>query len=517
MAKTILALVLLIRLYPAGAQAQADAAAQVSVPIYRITVVGRTVKAVNYLHRSGETRIDFRGTSLMPMARGTATVAGKRGAIKINADLKDLSPASRFGAEYLTYVLWAITPEGRPINLGEVVPYGGKSKIEVTSDVQAFGLIVTAEPYFAVTQPSDVVVMENEVRPDTAGKVEEVDAKYELLKRGQYTATANPSDLEPMILDDRTPIELYEARNAVRIAHWTGADRYAAETFDKAKRLLAEAQADQESRAKPKLVIMTAREAAQTAEDARLIAIKKMEQEEHAQAKAEARTQKAAAEQAEQQAAHAARERAEAERSKNDALADQRAAEAQTVQAQQQAEQARLVAQQAQHQAQQAQQQAQEAETDKAAMRARLREQLNLILETRDTARGLIMNMSDVLFDTGKYTLKPFAREKMARVAGVLLAYPGLTVEVDGHTDDVGGDEFNQTLSEERAAAVRDYLVSQGVAPGSISAHGFGKTEPVASNQSTTGRRLNRRVELVVSGDAIGNTLGAELAPGGGR
>ncbi|HLW80175.1 MAG TPA: OmpA family protein, partial [Terriglobia bacterium] len=220
--------------------------------------------------------------------------------------------------------------------------------------------------------------------------------------------------------------------------------------------------------------------------------------------------QKAAAEQAEQQAARAAREKAEAERSKNDALADQRAAEAEKAQAQQQAQQARLVAQQAQ-------QQAQQAETDKSAMRARLREQLNLILETRDSARGLIMNMSDVLFDTGKYTLKPYAREKLAKVAGVLMAYPGLSVEVDGHTDDVGGDEFNQTLSEERASAVRDYLVSQGVAPGSISAHGFGKTEPVASNETQTGRRLNRRVELVVSGDAIGSALGAESAPAGGQ
>src|SRR5712692_5937948 len=277
MTKTVAVVMLFVCLGSLGAFGQAEVQQNGSVPIYRITVVGRTVKAVNYRHRSSATKIDFRGTSLMPEARGSAEVAGKQGAVKIDAEFKNIAPATKFGAEYLTYVLWAITPEGRPINLGEVLPNdGGKSKLNVTSDVQAFGLIVTAEPYFAVTQPSDVVVMENEVRADTVGKVEEVDAKYELLRRGQYTARANPSDLEPMIIDSRVPIELYEAHNAVRIAHWTGADRYASTTFDKARRLLAEAQADQENRAKWKVVATTAREAVQTAEDARLIAIKKM-------------------------------------------------------------------------------------------------------------------------------------------------------------------------------------------------------------------------------------------------
>ncbi len=493
--------ILFICLGSLGAFAQADAPQNGSVPIYRITVVGRTVKAINYRHRSGATKIDFRGTSLMPEARGSADVAGKQGAVKIDAEFKNIAPATKFGAEYLTYVLWAITPEGRPINLGEVLPNdGGKSKLNVTSDVQAFGLIVTAEPYFAVTQPSDVVVMENEVRADTVGKVEEVDAKYELLRRGQYTARANPSDLEPIIIDSRVPIELHEANNALRIARWTGADRYASATFEKAKQLLAEAQADQASRAKWKVVAATAREAVQTAEDARLIAIKKMEQEEHAEAKAEAKAEKAAAEKAKEQAAVAAHEKAEAERARNDAVADSQAAQTQAVQAQQQAEQARLQAQRAEHQTQQ-------AETDKAAMRARLLEQLSLILETRDTARGLIMNMADVLFDTGKYTLKPLAREKLAKAAGVLMAYPGLSIEVDGHTDNVGRDEFNQTLSVERANAVRDYLIQQGVPTGSISAQGFGKTQPIASNATPAGRQQNRRVELVVSGDAIRSAL----------
>jgi len=159
--------------------------------------------------------------------------------------------------------------------------------------------------------------------------------------------------------------------------------------------------------------------------------------------------------------------------------------------------------------AQQAQQTAQQAETDKAAMRTKLSEQLNSILRTRDSARGLIVSMSDVLFDTGKYSLKPGAREKLAKVAGILLAYPGLDVEVGGYTDNVGSDSMNQTLSENRAGSVRDYLVQEGVATNSVSARGFGNTSPVASNDNSTGRQENRRVELLVSGEAIGSPVNA--------
>src|SRR5713226_5388217 len=215
------------------------------VPIYRVTVVARTTKAINYRHRSGSTKVDFRGTALMPKARGVAKVDSKQGRIQIDTKFDDLTPDTQFGPEYLTYVLWAVTPEGRANNLGEVLLGGKESKLGVTTDLQAFGLIVTAEPYFAVTQPSDVVVMENILRSDTVGKTEEIDAKYELLQRGQYTLNVSPSDLRPIQLDPKIPLELYEARNAVRIARWTGADRYAEESFQKAVQLLAQAENDQ--------------------------------------------------------------------------------------------------------------------------------------------------------------------------------------------------------------------------------------------------------------------------------
>jgi len=496
-----------VALFSVLALAPAEAQEGESVPIYRITVVARTIKAINYRHRSGSTTVEFRGTALMPDARGVADVQSKQGAIRVDAEMKHLQPPSKFGPEYLTYVLWAISPEGRPVNLGEVVLDGsGKSKLNVTSDLQSFGLIVTAEPYFAVTQPSDVVVMENFVTNETNGTIEQVDAKYELLQRGQYTANVAPSALEPMVMDPKTPLEVYEGRNAVRIAKWAGADQYASDSLQKAELDLRTAEDILAGKKHDRKGLITyAREAAQMAEDARVISVKKIQEEQRAEAakaESEARTQAAqAASQAEQARAEteeAKQQQAKAEDAKQAALAGQRQAQAE--------------AENARGEAEQAEQQAQQAEQDKADLRAKLLRQLNDILQTRDTARGLVVNMSDVLFDSGKYTLKPVAREKLAKVAGVLMAYPGLTVEVDGYTDNVGGESLNQTLSEKRADAVRDYLLQQGVSPRSLTSRGFGEGNPVASNDTSIGRQLNRRVELVLSGEVIGAAVSPSAA-----
>jgi outer membrane protein OmpA-like peptidoglycan-associated protein len=502
-----------------------------SVPIYRITVVARTTKAVNYNHRSGSTKVAFAGTSLMPRAHGIAEVASQRGAIHVSADLKDMAPANQFGPEYLTYVLWAISPEGRPVNLGEVLLNDdGGSKLNVTSDLQAFGLIVTAEPYFAVTQPSDVVVMENEIRHDTMGTIEDVDAKYELLQRGQYETNVSPAELRPVVMDKKTPIELYEARNAVRIAKWTGAGQYAPDSLKKAEDNLLNAEGLHSRKGNRKAAITNAREAVQTAEDARVITVKKIDlqrqdDERAAAAQAQAQTQ-AQADDATRQKERAQSEKAEAQsetaRAQSEkataefdrARAESEAAKAKVDMAQNQAASAGAVAaaqadaEQSRLAALQAQQKTQEAETDKAAMRTQLTQQLNTILQTRDSARGLIVNMSDVLFDTGQYSLKSGAREKLAKIAGILLAYPGLNIEVDGYTDSVGGDELNQRLSENRASSVRTYLVNQGVTTGAVTSKGFGNSLPVASNDNSAGRQMNRRVELVVSGEVIGEHVG---------
>src|ERR1700730_4867850 len=250
-----------------------------AMPIYRVTVVARTTKAINYHHGSVSTNIDFRGTALMPEARGQARVESKQGVIKIDAQMEKMQPATNYGPEYLTYVMWAITPEGRATNVGEVLLHDGKSKLNATTELQSFGLIITAEPYCAVTQPSDVVVMENMIRTDTTGTIEQVDAKYELLPRGQYTLNVSRADIHPVRLDRKVPLELYEARNAVQIARWTGAERYAADTFVKAVQGLENAEGYLQGKGGKKPIGTVARESVQMAEDARIITIKKMEEE----------------------------------------------------------------------------------------------------------------------------------------------------------------------------------------------------------------------------------------------
>ena len=538
-------------------------------PIYRITVVSRSVPAVSYRNRSGWTKVDLRGTALSPQSTGHADVNSRKGYIEVKADMHKLGAPVAFGPEYLTYVMWAITPEGRANNIGEVlVDNDGNAKLDVTTELQAFALLVTAEPYFGVTQPSDVVVMENLVRGDTVGKFEYVDAKFELLQRGQYTYNVKPGNLHPVVVNTKTPLELFEARNAVFIALYANADKYAGDVYAKAKDLLNQAEAYENRKAGRKPVTMTAREAVQTAENARIIAVRRMHEEDlarerqaaadrEARAKADADEQarlkgqaeknqlaeaerrllaernqmaeadlrrkaeleSAASEQARKQAqaaaedagrqkaaADVARAQADAERALADtARAQAEAAKAEALKAQQQLQQQVSIADQ---RAQEADRLRLKAEQDQQQLRQQLLTQLNLILETRDTARGLIINMSDVLFDTGRYTLKPGAREKLAKISGIVLAHPSLKLDVEGHTDSVGGDAYNQTLSEQRAKAVQDYFVAQGLNSATVTAKGFGKTMPVADNNTAAGRQRNRRVELVVSGEAIGGSTG---------
>jgi outer membrane protein OmpA-like peptidoglycan-associated protein len=452
--------------------------------------------------------------------------------MEIKTEMKDMQPANRFGPEFLTYVLWAITPEGRPINLGEVIlDDSGHGKLDVTSELQAFGMIVTAEPYFAVTQPSDVVVMENFVRPDTKGIVEQVTAKYELVKRGQYAVNVPPAELKAIPLEKKKPLDLYEAENAIRIAKWAGADKDAADSFTKAEGLLQQAETYQIRDQGSKPVSTTARGAVQAAEDARLIALKRQDDarlaserqaaaDREAQANAAtAQANAAAAQSAQQRELAEQQQRLEQERRAR-AEADSARAEAERAAAQAQSDRTRAEADLAAAKAAQEQvaakaeidrahQAADQAERGQQELRHQLVEQFNRILDTRDTARGLIVNMSDVLFDTGKWTLKPGAREKLAKISGIVQAHPGLKLEVEGHTDSTGSDDLNQVLSEHRAQAVRDFLVQQGVSSATITAMGFGKSDPVASNDTTAGRQLNRRVEMVVSGDIIGTPINA--------
>ena len=510
-----------------AASAPGQATAPVAAAPSTSTVVHST-KAINYRRAGSTLKIAFHGTPLLQTASGEAEVKNKGNRLEINAKFVNLDEATKFGLEYLTYVLWAVSPQGRAENLGELTLKSGNGEVKAITDMQTFGMIVTAEPYFAVTQPGDTVVLENST--DASGG-ESIEARYELLARGVYSSSNTKIENAIFGIDRKTPLELFEARNAIRIARNASAEKYAAASMTTAVQKLQSAEDSYAQKRDRKTVEAVARDAIQTAEEARVIAVK-AKSEEEAQAKvagekraAEEREAKARADaeaevkrrqeadqaraqaeaakadavrlqqEAQKAAADAAAAKAEAEKARAAALADQQAAIEQKQAAEAEAEKAR--------------QAAAKAESEKADLRAQLLNQLNSILQTRDSARGLIVNMSDVLFDTGSATLKPGAREKLAKISGIVLAHPGLTLQIEGHTDSVGSDDFNQQLSERRADSVRDFLASQGVGASSMTAKGFGKTQPVASNDNAEGRQRNRRVELVVNGDAIGSTASA--------
>jgi len=502
------------------------------------SAVSRTAKAITFRRGAGTIRVPLHGTGLMPQSIGQASVENKGNRVEIDAKFQNMEDATKFGFEYLTYVLWAVSPEGRAVNLGELQLKNGNGEVKAMTDMQIFAMAVTAEPYFAVSQPGNEVVLENSEMPGA----ENISATYQLLPQGAYSSSNTKIDNLIFGIDRKTPTELFEARNAVRIANNANASQYAADVIAKASQQLQSAEEAYRQKRDKTAVIAMSRDAIQTAEEARVISVKK-KADEDAQAQAAAEKQaaeeraakaraEAEAEAAQLQAAEQARQqaeaaKAEAERAKQEALAEA----AQAAKAKQEAEQARQAAlaeqqaalaqkqdalaqkQAAEAEAAQAREAAAKADSEKADLRKQLLAQLNSILQTNDSARGLIVNMSDVLFDTGSYTLKPAARETMAKISGILLAHPGLTLQIEGYTDSVGGDDYNQQLSEQRAESVRDFLAQEGVPASSITAKGFGKADPVASNDTPEGRQRNRRVEIVVNGASIDATTPSAALP----
>ncbi len=538
------------------------------IPIFRATAVSKSIKAINYHHRQGSTVVSLEGTAEMPKAIGEAKVESKTGATKVQLDVDKMPPASMLGPDLLTYVVWAITPEGRAENLGELMLDGDHARLQGATELQSFGLVVTAEPYYAVSQPSDMVVMQNVLKPGTTGTITTIDAKYELLAKGSFVNRLPAADRAKLRENRDAPLDLLEARHALAIARSVGAAQYAADTLKKADTDLYNAEAFQRSKGDKKKVQTLARNVTQLAEDARIITVKKLEQEAleaertaaanrvaAAQTAAEQETRKRELAEADRKLALEAerlaqlsadqerreRKRVEmesleaarqAEAAKQVALAEQERlrleteaarvaaateqarlrAETATAQraaelAQKQAEEIRLKAEAelaaARQQQQALQSKVAEAEAAAAAARAELLRQLNVVLQTRESARGLIVNMSDVLFDTGQWALRPAAREKLSRIAGIVMAHPGLKLEVEGHTDSVGDDASNLTLSERRADSVRKFLLQNSVPADMITSKGFGESMPAADNLTADGRRTNRRVELVVSGAPI--------------
>ncbi len=485
-------------------------------------LLSRKTSAVTY-EANRTTKIDLVGTPLMPRTRGEAEIQTESaGPVRIKAKLRDLTSPSQFGPEYLTFVLWVIPPQGRAKNLGEVRLDDGQNQIEATSDVQTFALIVTAEPYYAVTTPSEVVVMENAIRQDTRGKTSIATLSYEIVPRGAYIAGGAFALPAP---SSKEPPDVQQARNAVAIAQIANAEKFVPAGVETARRLLSETEMLVTRKESKRDIISHARATVQAAEEARLQSIQLREdaaaraEQEAAAAREQAARDAAAREAAGRAAAEQERRRAE-QTAKEAAALRQQAEQAakQAVEEQQKAEEARREAERSRADADAARVEAEtqaaradalrvRAEQDRASLRATLLQQFNDILETRDTARGLIVNVGDVLFETGRYELRPAAREKLARFAGIVLGHPGLNIQAEGFTDSTGTDEINQRLSEQRATAVGDYLITQGVSHDRVTTEGYGPRFPVASNDTREGRQQNRRVELVVSGEVIGTPI----------
>jgi len=481
-------------------------------------MVPRTILAINYQNRT-KTEIGFQGSPLLPQAKGEGDVESKNGRIAVDAKFENLEPPQKFGPEYLTYVLWAITPEGKSNNLGELLLDGKKSKLQATTTLQTFGLIVTAEPYYAVSDPSDAVVLENVVVAGTTGTLQQVNVNYRLFKRGLYSYNVDAATQS--YPKSKVPLEVEEARNAVAIAKNSGAQQYASNTLAKAEQSLKTAE-DMLKKGDRKVIVQNSRDAVQNAAESLQMTMQRREEEAQAQERAAA-AQRTATAQAQAQAASAqqqqealARQQAEMQKQKAE-LQSQQDAEARAqaeLQAQQDA-QARAAAearsQQDAQAAAQAQQAAAQAQLEQQQLRAALLLQFNRILPTTDTTRGLKANLADVLFATGKFELQPTAREALAKFSGIVIAHSGLRMQIEGHTDSVGGDILNQTLSENRANSVRAYLIAQGIDPTAVTAVGYGKSNAVASNDSPAGRQQNRRVEIIISGEIIGAQIGSRI------
>ncbi len=506
-----LAVVFVLSVFSFG-QSRVVAAAAVD-PLYQVAVVQSAAKAINYRNLKGSVDIDLKGTILLVSAKGTANVRNRAGVSEIKVRIENLTTAAQFGPEYLTYVLWAVSPDGSVTNLGELIVNKGESELNAKTPLQAMCLLVTAEPYFAVSRPSNVVVLENSIKPGNTDKIELIDAKYELFPRGEYIKNAAPDGFKPQVMDKKTPFNVYQARNAVNIARAAGAELYASDSLRDAERLLAASESKEGGKSGRS---MTAREAVQRAESSRSIAVKRHEEEanvnEHistAQQISSANSQAALAiagrAKAEDAQAKAEKAKGQSDSERAEAVSLASSAVKSSVASGADAKAARASAAKSQDQADAANNRAQKAEGDKASLRNQLYQQLNAVLKTQDTARGLIVNMPDALFKSASSQLQPQVREKLAKIAGIVSSNSGLQLDVEGHTDSVGSDEYNQLLSERRAKSAMDYLVGQGVPADCIASAGFGKTMPIGSNDTPEGRQKNRRVELIVSGDAIGS------------
>src|ERR1700739_3562676 len=475
-------------------------------------VIRKSIKSVGYEVGGGATKVIFLGTSAVPQASGEAKVEAKTGGTNIKLKRAPMPQPTTLGAEFLTYVLWTVTPDGSTNNIAEIpIDKDGNGKLSAKAQSQTFAMIVTAEPYSAVQLPSELVVLENDTKKNTKGKIYPENS-YKLMKLSQYAKLGNPLALTPDLKN--VPLDMYEARNAVDIARSQKAQQYAPEIFSKAESSLQLAENSLASQADKALIITNARQAMQFAEDARALSAERQEAERIQQEKDAAAAAAAAKAKAEADAAAATEAKRQAELTAAREAQMKAEAAAQSAQQKAAAEMAaqKAAAEQAALQAKEkaARDEAARAKAATAALRAQLLQQLNEVLQTTDTPRGLVVNMADVLFQTGKFALSQDAQLKLAKLSGIIQAHPGLNLAIEGHTDTTGSADFNLKLSQQRADTVREFLISQGLSPDIITGKGMGEADPVADNSTAAGRKQNRRVEIIVSGEVIGAKMAAK-------
>jgi outer membrane protein OmpA-like peptidoglycan-associated protein len=492
-------------------------------PVKAVKDVTATRESMALSYPEGVTiGIKFQGTHRLTGASGEAKIERKKGMTEIEIELDEMKPATFFGGDYNTYVLWTVSPEGVVDNVGEFVLEGNRSKLNVSTPLETFGMFITAEPHFLVSAPSRFVVMENTRPASRIGnpiQVSQIKYRgYDGVYNFERESLANMRETKGERRSD-----LASARTAVSLAERFGAEQYAAAELAKAREALKKTESAVASGSDKRNVMLLGHEVVRLAVDAQKLAEERAfqaaldaERKKHTdetarleqlnkEAQSEAERAKLAAQQRElqlrmeeqarrdatKQAEEAARRAADEERLRREA--DERARLAQ-----QQSQQLAAAKSESDLAAERAKQDAEKARQEREEARSKMQQALSSVVETRETARGLVLNLPDILFDFNKATLVPQAREILSKVAGILLVAKGYRLSVEGHTDSIGSEEYNQKLSDKRAQAVHDYLISSGLSSSIISTRGFGKTQPIADNSTAAGRQKNRRVEIVI-------------------
>lgn len=441
----------------------------------------------------------FRGTNRLPQASGEAKIQTKKGATEIEIELDEMKPAYFFGGDYSCYVLWIVSPEGHVDNAGEFILEGNRSKLNVSTPLETFGMFVTAEPHFLVSTPSRFVVLENTRPTEDIAPLKASQIKYRGFE-GVYQYTQETLVQDPEVKGE-VRVELRQARTAVELAERAGAAEFAPQELARAREALNRTGDALEARSGRQVVSELGREAVRLAVEAQKLAEERafqaaLDTERKAQADRAARLEKGMKE----AQSEADRQRLQAEQEQLRAQMEAHA----RAEAQRRAEAEAQRAAQAEQQARQAQGEAERAQQERARLHARLQEALGTVVEIRVTARGLIVNLPDILFDFNRATLRPQAREVLSKLSGILLVTPDTRLSVEGHADSIGTEDYNQGLSERRAQSVRDYLVANGLSSELVVALGFGEAKPIAPNtkpdgsDDPAGRQRNRRVEIVI-------------------